>query len=127
MARGLRRAGELLAATICASLRAAQARAFAARAARGLGEGSRTIVRAWTQGTGAKVVNRVEVCSNCVHSFAHLSLRVQTCQTKLSHFDGCPLQRSPGNVPTGFMPAAGRPYCILCASDLRMLKIVGSN
>jgi hypothetical protein len=29
---------------------------------------------------------------------------------------------TPSNVPTASMPAAGSPYCIVCASDLRMLK-----
>jgi hypothetical protein len=29
---------------------------------------------------------------------------------------------TPSNVPTASMPAAGRPYCIVSASDLRMLK-----
>jgi hypothetical protein len=29
---------------------------------------------------------------------------------------------TPSNVPTASIPAAGRPYCIVCTSDLRMLK-----
>jgi hypothetical protein len=61
-----------------------EARAFAAQAVRGLGAGSRSIFR---EGTGAKVVQSEEVCNNCARSFAHLTLHVDGCQTKLSHFD----------------------------------------
>jgi hypothetical protein len=32
---------------------------------------------------------------------------------------------TPSNVPTASMPDAGRPYCIVSASDLRMLKFAG--
>ena len=39
------------------------------------------------EGTGAKVVQGAEVYNNCERSFAHLSLHVDGCQTKLSHFD----------------------------------------
>ena len=39
------------------------------------------------EGTCAKVVQGAEVCNNCARSFTHLSLHVDGCQTKLSHFD----------------------------------------
>ena len=49
------------------------------------------------EGTGAKVVQRAEVCNNYARSFAHLSLHVHGCQTKLSHFDAvaCNTQQCP--------------------------------
>ena len=87
MARGLRHAGELLAATICASLRAARCPHVCG--ASGARPRSRFTVdlSGRREGTGAKVVQSAEVCNNCARSFAHLILHVDGCQTKLSHFD----------------------------------------